>query len=202
MWVFWEKITIMIVIKNTQIYIYKKKNLKNSVVPSGTALGTQILQVTANDRDLSPTLIYDFMPDGNPGRTFSIDRYSGRISVAKQLDYEQQRTYGLKITVRSYWRHCGCQRPSTDRCWAICRHCDVEKKIPLYFVSSILYMDGLAQNCSNAIALAMELLQSCAKPSIYHWIFIQICCLGLYCMLINLYHSSMIQYGWLSAKVK
>ena len=28
------------------------------------------------------------------------------------------------------------------------------------------YIDGLMQDCSNSIALAMELLQSCAKPSI------------------------------------
>ena len=28
------------------------------------------------------------------------------------------------------------------------------------------YIDGLVQDCSNSSALAMELLQSCAKPSI------------------------------------
>ena len=30
-----------------------------------------------------------------------------------------------------------------------------------------LYIDGLAQNCSNSSALAMELLQSCTEPSIW-----------------------------------
>ena len=29
------------------------------------------------------------------------------------------------------------------------------------------YVDGLVQDCSNSSALAMELLQSCTKPSIY-----------------------------------
>ena len=29
-----------------------------------------------------------------------------------------------------------------------------------------IYIDGLVQDCSNSIALAMELLQSCTKPSI------------------------------------
>ena len=29
------------------------------------------------------------------------------------------------------------------------------------------YIDGLAQDCSKSSALAMELLQSCTKPSIY-----------------------------------
>ena len=28
------------------------------------------------------------------------------------------------------------------------------------------YIDGLVQDCSNSSALAMELLQSCAKPRI------------------------------------
>ena len=28
------------------------------------------------------------------------------------------------------------------------------------------YLDGLVQDCSNSSALAMELLQSCTKPSI------------------------------------
>ena len=31
----------------------------------------------------------------------------------------------------------------------------------------IRYFDGLVQDCSNCIALAMELLQSCTKPSIF-----------------------------------
>ena len=29
------------------------------------------------------------------------------------------------------------------------------------------YIDGLVQDCSNSIANALELLQSCTKPSIY-----------------------------------
>ena len=35
----------------------------------------------------------------------------------------------------------------------------------------IHYNDGLAQDCSYSSALAMELLQSCTKPSIYIQIF-------------------------------
>ena len=31
----------------------------------------------------------------------------------------------------------------------------------------ICHFDGLVQDCSNSSALAMELLQSCAKPSIH-----------------------------------
>ena len=32
---------------------------------------------------------------------------------------------------------------------------------------SIGYTDGLVQNCSNSIANALELLQSCTKPLTY-----------------------------------
>ena len=31
----------------------------------------------------------------------------------------------------------------------------------------MLYVNGLVQDCRNSSALAMELLQSCTKPSIY-----------------------------------
>ena len=30
-----------------------------------------------------------------------------------------------------------------------------------------VHIDGLAQNCSNIIAKALELLQSCTRPSVY-----------------------------------
>ena len=32
----------------------------------------------------------------------------------------------------------------------------------------VSYIDGLAQDCSNSSALALELLQSCTKQSIYN----------------------------------
>ena len=45
-----------------------------------------------------------------------------------------------------------------------------------YFFSTwswkiIPYFDGLVQDCSNSSELAMELLQSCTKPSIYFFYF-------------------------------
>ena len=36
----------------------------------------------------------------------------------------------------------------------------------IYAISVHEYIDGIAQDCSNSIANALELLQSCAKPSI------------------------------------
>ena len=41
-------------------------------------------------------------------------------------------------------------------------------QVPAFVSTHIFpYIDGLAHDCSNSIALAMELLQYCAKPSIY-----------------------------------
>ena len=34
--------------------------------------------------------------------------------------------------------------------------------------NGVYYIDGLAQDCSNSSVLAMELLQSCTKTSIYN----------------------------------
>ena len=37
---------------------------------------------------------------------------------------------------------------------------------PVYIFYHTSHIDGLVQDCSNSSALAMELLQSCTKPSI------------------------------------
>ena len=37
------------------------------------------------------------------------------------------------------------------------------------------YIAGLAQGCNNSIANALELLQSCAKPSIYPMLCVEFC---------------------------
>jgi len=61
--------------------------------------GTEVIKVTANDPDLNPVLTYSFTPSGNPGQMFSIDTYSGRIALAKKLDYEYQKKYVLNVVV-------------------------------------------------------------------------------------------------------
>ena len=43
-------------------------------------------------------------------------------------------------------------------------------------ILNLLYIDGLVQDCSNSIANALELLQSCTKPSIL-FIFAMLMCL-------------------------
>jgi protocadherin-16/23 len=71
------------------------------ILREGTELGTMLPAVTANDIDLNPILLYDFAPGGNPGDTFSIDTFSGKLALAKPLDHEQRTNYILIIRVSS-----------------------------------------------------------------------------------------------------
>ena len=59
----------------------------------GTDVGTVIATVTANDVDSSPPVVYNFSIQGNPDGMFSLDRYSGRIRLARHLDYEARKHY-------------------------------------------------------------------------------------------------------------
>ena len=61
-----------------------------------------------------------------------------------------------------YWK------PRLDPClpwWRILTACAMPF-VRNYRICKHVYIDGLAQDCSNSIANALELLQSCAKPSI------------------------------------
>ena len=57
--------------------------------------------------------------------------------------------------------------------WCSWQHCNENwfsasaKVAHKQFISLCLYFDGLVQGCSNSIANALELLQSCTKPSIW-----------------------------------
>jgi len=63
----------------------------------GSEVGTVITTITANDVDTNPTLTYDFADGGNPNRMFSIDRFSGKITLAHPLDHERQQQYTLRV---------------------------------------------------------------------------------------------------------
>ena len=41
-----------------------------------------------------------------------------------------------------------------------------------YCNETLSNIDGLVQDCSNSIANALELLQSCTKPSMYNDIYV------------------------------
>lgn len=53
--------------------------------------------ITANDVDTNPALTYAFANGGNPNELFSIDRYSGKITLSKPLDHETRPQHILRI---------------------------------------------------------------------------------------------------------
>uniref|UniRef100_A0A4W3IGZ8 Protocadherin-16 n=1 Tax=Callorhinchus milii TaxID=7868 RepID=A0A4W3IGZ8_CALMI len=59
--------------------------------------GYVVVQIIANDMDLNTILSYNFTEAGNPGGKFSIDRYSGVITLTQPLDFEVQSEYLLRI---------------------------------------------------------------------------------------------------------
>ncbi|XP_015176207.1 PREDICTED: protein dachsous [Polistes dominula] len=65
-------------------------------VSEGTAVGSVLTTMTANDVDSSPALIYRFSNTTDPG-PFSIDRYGGKVILRKPLDAERKFEYTLRV---------------------------------------------------------------------------------------------------------
>ncbi|XP_011637579.1 protein dachsous [Pogonomyrmex barbatus] len=65
-------------------------------VSEGTAMGTVLTTITANDVDSSPALTYRFGNLTSPG-PFSIDRYGGKVVLRKRLDAETRSEYTLQV---------------------------------------------------------------------------------------------------------
>ena len=64
---------------------------------SGSEVGTVITTITANDVDTNPAITYNFATTGNPHNMFSIDKFSGKITLAKLLDHETRAEYMLQV---------------------------------------------------------------------------------------------------------
>lgn len=60
-------------------------------------MGTVITTITANDVDTNPAITYNFATDGNPHNMFSIDKFSGKITLAAPLDHEARAEYMLQV---------------------------------------------------------------------------------------------------------
>ena len=65
-----------------------------------------MLEVSANDIDLEPTLSYSIV-SGNHDNAFVVNQRTGLLSVANRLDYERVASYQLTIQVFSslYFNH-------------------------------------------------------------------------------------------------
>ncbi|XP_076056754.1 dachsous cadherin-related 1 [Oratosquilla oratoria] len=66
-------------------------------VSEGSEVGTVITTITANDVDTNPAITYKFAVDGNPLDIFSIDKFSGKITLAAPLDHETRAEYMLQV---------------------------------------------------------------------------------------------------------
>ena len=64
---------------------------------TGSEVGTVITTITANDVDTHPAITYNFATDGNPDNMFSIDKFSGKITLAAPLDHEAKTEYMLQV---------------------------------------------------------------------------------------------------------
>uniref|UniRef100_A0A8C3SRF0 Cadherin domain-containing protein n=2 Tax=Chelydra serpentina TaxID=8475 RepID=A0A8C3SRF0_CHESE len=70
-----------------------------TIQPLDAPPGFIVTQVSANDVDLSPALLYSFTEDGNPGMKFAINQHTGAITLVKPLDFEETAQYELWISV-------------------------------------------------------------------------------------------------------
>ncbi|XP_069943885.1 protein dachsous-like [Cherax quadricarinatus] len=66
-------------------------------VSEGAEVGTVITTITANDVDTNPAITYNFAADGNPYNMFSIDKFSGKITLAVPLDHETLDQYMVQV---------------------------------------------------------------------------------------------------------
>ncbi|XP_049536500.1 protein dachsous [Anopheles darlingi] len=68
-------------------------------VSEATSVGTVLTTITANDVDTNPPLTYSFaeLSDDDATSYFSIDRYSGKITLTKPLDYEERHEFVLRL---------------------------------------------------------------------------------------------------------
>ena len=78
-------------------------------LPESTALGANVLQVSAVDKDENPVLRYSMDPlTPDPARnTFYINQSSGMVTLISSLDYEtiQQYKFGVLVTDALYNPH-------------------------------------------------------------------------------------------------
>ncbi|KAG8592446.1 hypothetical protein GDO81_000503 [Engystomops pustulosus] len=71
--------------------------LETAFIPEDATPGFNVVCISANDVDLTPKVSYSFTEDGNPGMKFSIDKYSGIVTLIGVLDYEETSQYHLRI---------------------------------------------------------------------------------------------------------
>ena len=76
---------------------YFPQQLYTAEVPEDQDIGSKVIEVRAEDKDEDASFTVYSIRDGNAGMAFSIERTTGFIRVAKQLDYEMIKHYTLTV---------------------------------------------------------------------------------------------------------
>ena len=66
-------------------------------VTENAEIGTFVIRITSSDPDIGQNANVSYSFTENPGMKFSIDALSGNVTVAGQLDREEQDEYLLKV---------------------------------------------------------------------------------------------------------
>lgn len=127
------------------------------VFVAGTEVGTVLTAVTANDVDTNPALTYGFSADSDsePGSSeseasglgvFSIDRFSGKVTLVRRLDFENRREYRLRVTASD--------TAHTARTVLTIRVTDVNDSPPTFMQSS--YQATLPGECDRMVRNSVQ----------------------------------------------
>ena len=76
---------------------YFPQQLYTAEVPEDQDVGSKVIEVRAEDKDEDASFTVYRIINGNVGQAFDIERATGFIRVAKQLDYETIKHYSLTV---------------------------------------------------------------------------------------------------------
>ncbi|XP_017287650.1 protocadherin Fat 3a isoform X2 [Kryptolebias marmoratus] len=95
----WRLLTVHIEDANDNAPQFLQEESYRIVIPENTAIGTDVIQVEATDKDLGPNgeTVYSFLTSTSQ---FGINSSNGIVYVAGHLDRESIPTYNLKIEAR------------------------------------------------------------------------------------------------------
>ena len=68
-------------------------------ISESLAVGSFVTTIVANDVDTNPSLVYSFAEQSKNEARFSIEKYSGRVTLRKPLDYETEKIHKVHIQV-------------------------------------------------------------------------------------------------------
>ncbi|XP_046901991.1 protocadherin alpha-2-like [Hypomesus transpacificus] len=131
------------------------KSLYKVKVAENIDIGSKILRVSATDKDegINGDIMYSFVGHGNAKgyEMFSIDPYSGEISVRGDLDYEVNVGIELRVQAADQGQH-----PKTTHCKVLVEVIDMNDNAPQISVTSL--MSTVREDAESGAAVALVML--------------------------------------------